>query len=201
MLTPIAAGVLTAIVATYGETAVAAFGVGSRMESIACLVILALSSTLPPFVSQNLGAARIDRIEEACKTSMRFILGWQLLIYVLMALSAPLIAAVFTRDESVADIIKLYLWIMPLGYGMQGVIILSNSALNAMHKPMIALYLSIARFFLFIVPMAWIGSEIAGLQGFFIGAFAGNLLMALLSWITFQRVLKLEKAQHEPVPA
>lgn len=201
MLTPIAAGVLTAIVATYGETAVAAFGVGSRLESIACLVILALSSTLPPFVSQNLGAGRIDRIEEACKTSMRFVLGFQLMIYALMALMAPLIAAVFTRDDYVADIIKLYLWIMPLGYGMQGVIILCNSALNAMHKPMIALYLSIARFFLFIVPMAWIGSEFAGMQGFFIGAFAGNGLMALLSWITFRRVLKLEKSHFESAMA
>ncbi|MDP3515900.1 MAG: MATE family efflux transporter [Pseudohongiella sp.] len=201
MLTPIAGGVLTAIVASYGETAVAAFGVGSRLESIACLVILALSSTLPPFVSQNLGAGRIDRIEEACRTSLRFVLTWQLLIYALMALSAGLIAAVFTRDESVANIIKLYLWIMPLGYGMQGVIILCNSALNAMHKPMIALYLSIARFFLFIVPLAWIGSEVAGLQGFFVGAFTGNVLMALLSWITFRRVLKLERAQYTDAPA
>jgi Na+-driven multidrug efflux pump len=201
MLTPIAAGVLTAIVASYGETAVAAFGVGTRLESIACLVILALSSTLPPFVSQNLGAARIDRIEEACRISMRFVLGWQLLIYALLALSAGLIASVFTRDDSVAEIIKLYLWIMPLGYGLQGVIILCNSALNAMHKPMIALYLSIARFFLFIVPLAWIGSEIAGLQGFFIGAFTGNLLMALLSWITFRRVLKHERAQYTDQPA
>ncbi len=201
MLTPIAAGVLTAIVASYGETAVAAFGVGTRLESIACLVILALSSTLPPFVSQNLGAARIDRIEEACRISMRFVLGWQLLIYALLALSAGLIASVFTRDDSVAEIIKLYLWIMPLGYGLQGVIILCNSALNAMHKPMIALYLSIVRFFLFIVPLAWIGSEIAGLQGFFIGAFTGNLLMALLSWITFRRVLKSERALYTEQPA
>ena len=90
---------------------------------------------------------------------------------------------------------------MPLGYGMQGVIILCNSALNAMHKPMIALYLSIARFFVLIVPMAWIGSEIAGLQGFFIGAFAGNVLMALLSWITFRRILKAERALYSNPPA
>lgn len=196
MLTPVAAGVLTAIIAGYGESAVAAFGVGSRLESIACLVILALSSTLPPFVSQNLGAGRIDRIEEACKVSMRFVLGWQLMIFLLMAICAPLLAAVFTRDAYVADIIKLYLWIMPLGYGLQGVIILCNSALNAMHKPMIALYLSLVRFFVFIVPMAWAGSELAGLSGFFIGAFAGNLLTALLSWVTFRRILALEKEQH-----
>lgn len=200
MLTPVAGGVMTAIVATYGETAVAAFGVGSRLESIACLVILALSSTLPPFVSQNLGAGRIDRIEEACRTSLRFVLGWQLLIYALMALGAGLIAAVFTRDDTVAGIIRLYLWLMPLAYGMQGVIILCNSALNAMHKPMIALYLSIARFFVFIVPMAWIGSEIAGLAGFFTGAVMGNVLMAMLSWITFRRVLQYERAQQAPIP-
>jgi Na+-driven multidrug efflux pump len=52
---------------------------------MACIVILALSSTLPPFVSQNLGAGRLERITEACRLSMRFVLGWQLLIYVLMA--------------------------------------------------------------------------------------------------------------------
>jgi putative MATE family efflux protein len=198
MMTPIAAGIMTAIVASYGETAVAAFGVGSRLESIACMVILALSSTLPPFVSQNLGAGKLDRIEDACRKSVRFVLGWQMLIYVVMALSASLIAWVFTRDSEVADIIRLYIWIMPLGYGMQGVIILCNSALNAIHKPMIALYLSIARFFVFYVPLAWLGSMFWGLTGIFVGAFVGNLLMAVLSWIAFKRVLNQEKAQMLP---
>ncbi|ALO46690.1 MATE family efflux transporter [Pseudohongiella spirulinae] len=198
MMTPIAAGIMTAIVASYGETAVAAFGVGSRLESIACMVILALSSTLPPFVSQNLGAGKLDRIEDACRQSVRFVLGWQMLIYIVMALGASLIAWIFTRDTEVADIIRLYIWIMPLGYGMQGVIILCNSALNAIHKPMVALYLSIARFFVFYVPLAWIGSQFWGLTGIFVGAFAGNLLMAILSWIVFKRVLNLEKAQMLP---
>ncbi|MBJ53750.1 MAG: MATE family efflux transporter [Gammaproteobacteria bacterium] len=198
MMTPLAAGIMTAIVASYGETAVAAFGVGSRLESIACLVILALSSTLPPFVSQNLGAGKLERIREACRLSMRFVQGWQLLIYIVMALGASLIAWVFTRDDEVAGIIRLYLWIMPLSYGMQGVIILCNSALNALHKPMVALYLSFARFFVFYVPLAWVGSQLYGLPGFFIGAFTGNLLMAIVSWLTFQRVLAAEQAHMQP---
>lgn len=201
MMTPIAAGVMTAIIAGYGETAVAAFGVGSRLESMACIVILALSSTLPPFVSQNLGAGRLERIEEACRLSMRFVLGWQLLIYILMAAGASLIAWVFTRDEEVASIIRLYIWIMPLSYGMQGIIILCNSALNAIHRPMVALYLSMTRFFVFYVPLAWVGSTLFGLPGFFAGAFLGNVLMALLSWLTFRRVLNDERSQLEVVGA
>ena len=49
MLTPIAAAILTAIAAGFGESAVAAFGVGSRIESIACLVVLAMSDDLATF--------------------------------------------------------------------------------------------------------------------------------------------------------
>ncbi len=189
MLTPVAAGIMTAIAAGYGESTVAAFGVGSRIESIASLLVLALSSTLPPFMSQNLGAGRLDRIAESYRLTLRFILLWQLGIYVLMALTAGLIAAVFTNDESVAEAIRLFIWILPLGYGLQGVIILTNSAFNALHKPMVALYLSIARFFVFYVPLAWLGSAWFGLWGFYAGALLGNVLMAILSWRSFQRAI------------
>ena len=190
MMTPVAAGIMTAIAASYGETTVAAFGVGSRLESIASLIVLALSSTLPPFISQNLGAGRTDRIADSYRLTMKFVLIWQLLIYGMMALSAQLIAAVFTEDPAVSRAIELFIWILPLGYGLQGVIILTNSAFNALHKPMIALYLSIARFFLFYVPMAWVGSQLFGLAGFYAGALLGNILMALLSWRSFERALK-----------
>lgn len=189
MLTPVAAGVMTAIAAGYGESTVAAFGVGSRIESIASLLVLALSSTLPPFMSQNLGARRLDRIAESYRMTLRFILLWQLLIYGVLALTAGMIAAVFTEDENVAAGIRMFIWILPLGYGLQGVIILTNSAFNALHKPMVALYLSIARFFVFYVPLAWAGSELFGLLGFYGGALLGNVLMAVLSWRSFQKAI------------
>lgn len=189
MMTPVAAVAMTAIAATYGEATVAAFGVGSRIESMACLVVLTLSSTLPPFISQNLGAGRTDRIAESYRLSMKFILMFQLLIYAVMALSANLIAAIFTDDPEVARAIKLFIWILPLGYGLQGVIILTNSAFNALHKPMMALYLSVTRFFIFYVPLAWLGSELFGLAGFYAGALSGNVLMAVLSWRSFEKVL------------
>jgi len=99
------------------------------------------------------------------------------------------IAAVFTEDEAVARAIRLFIWILPLGYGLQGVVILTNSAFNALHKPMMALYLSTARFFVFYVPLAWLGSTLFGLTGFYGGALLGNVIMAALSWRTFKRAM------------
>jgi len=187
MLTPLAAAVMTAIVSRYGESAVAAFGVGSRLESIACLVVLAMSMTLPPFISQNFGANKMERVEGSYRSSIKFVLLWQILIYFLMVLLAPYIADAFAKEQQVADIIKLFIWILPLGYGLQGVIILTNSSFNALHKPMIALILSIVRLFVCYVPFAYLGSLFFDLEGLFVGALFGNLVMAGISFHFFSK--------------
>ena len=187
MLTPIAAAIMTAIVASYGESAVAAFGVGSRLESIACLIVLALSMTLPPFISQNFGAGQLHRVEEAYKVAIKFILVWQILIYILLAFGAHWIASIFAKEAEVADLIKLFIWILPLGYGLQGIIILTNSSFNALHKPMIALGLSVVRLFVCYLPLAYLGSLIYGLAGLFAGALLGNILMAMISYRLFTK--------------
>ncbi len=192
MMTPLAAGVMTAIAASFGGTAVAAFGVGARIEPIATLIVLAMSSSLPPLISQNYGAGRIDRVEEAYKLATGFIIGWQMLVYAVLAVCAPLIATVFSDDPEVISTIKIFIWVLPIGYGMQGIIILTNSSLNAMHRPMSALYLSATRFFVFYVPLAYIGSLYFGLVGFFAGAASGNFLMALISWRAFRSAIKGE---------
>lgn len=187
MLTPIAAAIMIAIAAVYGESVVAGFGVGSRIESIASLVVLALSMTLPPFISQNFGAGHMHRVEQAYKTSIRFVLYWQMFIYLVLVLAAPLIASAFAKEQKVADIIVLFIWILPLGYGFQGVVILTNSAFNALHKPLVALLLSFIRLFICYVPLAYLGSYFYGIHGFFIGALAGNLIMAVLSYRLFSK--------------
>lgn len=196
MMTPLAMGTMTAIAAGFGTSVVAAFGVGARLEPIATLLVLAMSSTLPPLISQNYGAGRLDRIKEAYSISLHFIVVWQLAVYLLLIFAAPWIAGLFTSDPEVLETIRLFIWILPMGYGMQGIIILSNSSLNAMHRPMTALYLSIARFFIFYVPCAYLGSRLYGVTGFFGGAVFANTLMAMISWVTIKRALAAEESPH-----
>lgn len=192
MLTPIANGVLTAIVATYGAEAVATWGVGNRLESIACIVVLALSMSLPPFISQNFGAGRIDRVKEGYLLCMRFVMLWQFGIFLLLWIASPLIAMAFAEEQKVAELIQLFLMIVPLGYGLQGIIILTNSSLNAMHKPMSALLLSLLRLFVFFVPISYLGSRLYELPGMFAAGILANLLTALVAFFWFKRLLEEE---------
>lgn len=192
MLTPIAAGVVTAIVASYGSEAVAAWGVGSRLESIACIIVLALSMSLPPLVSQNFGANKLSRVDHAYSVSLKFILLWQLVVYAVLWLASGAIASVFADDKKVVDLIQLFLLIVPLGYGLQGIIILTNSSFNAMHQPMSALVLSLIRLFVFFVPLSYLGSELYGLTGLFWGAVLANMITGCIAFLWFKRSLNKE---------
>lgn len=180
MITPMATAVLTATLAIYGPEAVAAYGVVSRMEAFIMIVVLGMSMSVPPFVSQNYGAHRYDRVQQGLKLSLNFVLVLQLGLYVLVALTAPWIALIFTRDAAVQEIIVLVLRILPLSYAFQGMVVLSASSFNALHAPRNALLTSLLRFFVFYVPLALLGNAIDGIRGLFIGAALGNLFAGIV---------------------
>ena len=164
-------------------------------ESIASLVVLALSMTLPPFISQNFGAGKIERVREAYQKTLQFVLIWQLLIYLLLLAVGHWIALAFASESQVRELISLFIYILPLSYGLQGVIILTNSSFNALHRPMNALVLSVIRLFVFYVPIAYVGSLIADLSGLFIGAAMGNLFTAVVAYLWFTHELKRHSQQ------
>ena len=189
MLTPISAGIVTSIVAGYGPQAVAAWGVGGRLESIASIVVLSLSMSLPPFISQNFGANKLERVRQAYSLCVKFVIIWQLIIFAVLALLSGVIANIFTNEPEVASTIVLFLVIVPLGYGMQGVTILTNSSFNAMHMPMSALSLNVMRLFVFFVPFSILGSYWFDLTGLFWAAVLANLAVGCIAFIWCKTIL------------
>ncbi len=187
MMTPLANGIITAMVARHGHEAVAAWGVATRIEAFAIIAVLAMSLSLPPFLSQNFGAGRQDRVREAVALALRFAVGWGAVVYVLIAVAAGPIAGLFTREAAVATLLAGILLILPLGYGCQGVVILANSSFNALHEPRNAVVLSVVRWFVCYVPCALAGAAAGGLRGLFAGAVIGNLLAAALAWTWISR--------------
>ncbi len=192
--TPVANGVLTAIVARHGAEAVAAFGVGNRIESLALLVCLALSMSLPPFISQNLGAGQMERIKKAYAMVIRFAIAWQLLIYLLLLAVSSQVAGFFSDDPEVIRWIQIWIMIVPLGFAFQATTFLSASSFNALHQPLLALNVSIIRLFVLYLPLGWLGNHLFGLHGLFTALVIANVLTAMIAWVWMRR--NLVKLMH-----
>ena len=184
MIVPIAIGIITRIVSAYGAEAVAAYGVASRIEFFALMVIMSLGAVFAPFTGQNWGAGRLDRVRVGMRSSARFSLLYGLGAFILLAAAAHPVAGFFTRNPDVAAAIKLYLRIVPLGYGLQGVLVIVGAALNALNKPLHAAGLVLSQMIVIYVPLAYLGSSLFGLAGVFmalglvyaLGGIAGHFL-------------------------
>lgn len=187
LLVPMAGAIMTSIIASHGATAVAAFGVGSRIEMLAMIVVMALGAAMTTFVAQNLGAGNTARISESIQYSTRFTIKSQLLIFVLLAVCSPLIARIFSDDEQVIHLVIIFLIILPISYPAQGLSMLIGAIFNALHKPIDAMFLSLLRLFIFYIPLSWLGSQFFDIYGFFIGALLGNLLAGVMAYLWLRR--------------
>lgn len=190
MMTPLAAAIMTAMVSGYGDSMVAGFGVGSRIEMFSLMVVMGLSATLPMFIGQNIGAGRDDRAYRALTGCLKFVLGLQIIIYLLLLVFARQVAGWFSAETEVVDIIVIFLRILPLTYGAHGVVVLVMVSLNVLGHPRLALLLTVMRLMVLYLPLAWLGSQVWGITGLFIGAACGNILAGLFAFGLISRVCR-----------
>lgn len=182
---PVANGILTALISSQGQAAVAAWGVSTRLESLMMSPFFALSTVMAPFVGQNTGAHRDDRIHAALRLSGGFCFGGALLIWLTAALCGPWIAPLFSPRADIQALIRLHLCIVPVGYGAFAWKLQFTSAFNAQRHPFYSSATFLVRFFVFMIPLAWLGREAYGMPGLFSGLAAGNffaLILALALW-------------------
>ncbi|MCR6740626.1 MATE family efflux transporter [Aeromonas dhakensis] len=182
MLNPLANAVLMTIFAGLGTEVVAAYGAASRVEALLLIVMMALSSVLAPFISQNCGAGNPARAKAALQLCMRFALLFQLAVYALTWLLAPFIADLFSDHPQVVRLIVLYLHLVPIGYGFQGMVMLLASALNGVRASSISFLFNGLRLFVFLLPGAWLGAKLGGEQGIYLGILLANLAAGTLAW-------------------
>ena len=189
VITPLSIGVITSLIAGYGPKAVAGFGVASRIEFFALTVIRALSSVFGPFVGQNIGAKKYNRVEKGIILSKRFAILWGAIMFIILVLSSRPIASIFNKDPDVISTIMLYLSIVPIGYGLQGILLICNTSLNVLRKPFQAAGLIITQMFILYIPLAYLGSYLFGIKGIFSGIALAYLIAGIIAHFVLKKHL------------
>ena len=201
LLAPLSIGLITRLVASFGEHAVAAFGAGARIERFAFMVPMALGVSQVPFIGQNWGAGRPDRVALCRRYSNRFALLWGVVCLAAFLLSGGWIARQFSQDTRVVDALALYLWILPLGYGMQEVHRYASFAFNAIGEPSRSVALNVLRVVVFVLPGAFIGARLGGLTGLFCGIALAQVAAGSIALRWAHRRFDVAEAAAGPVPS
>ena len=193
MIQPLSMGVVTWLLAGFGTTVVAAFGVASRIESVVGMVVIGISTSVVPLVGQNWGARKFERVHEALNTCYAACLIWGLLAATIMWFGARYFVNFVNDDPGLVDVAVTFLHIIPFSIGFMGLIVVSTHAFNALRRPMPALFLSVARLLIVYIPLALLGSHFFGYIGVFAATAITNVLVGIVAVVWNRRTLSREQ--------
>lgn len=193
MLT-IAAGIfiITYFVAPFGKSAVAAYGIMTKLDQIALLPSIGLTIATLTMIGQNNGAKKFDRCLVIFKTVMRY--GFFLAVagMLIAYLFAKYFITFFTKDIEVIKIGVHYLNISVFIYWAYMILYIIVSTLQGLKKPNFAFWIGTYRqivapitfFYLFSRVLDW------GIDGVWWGIFTINWTAVIISFLYSRSVLK-----------
>ncbi|MBT4739523.1 MAG: MATE family efflux transporter [Rhodospirillaceae bacterium] len=202
MIMPVSMGILTALIASFGSVAVAAYGVASRVEMFALIFVMAMSISMGPFVGQNAGAGRIDRVKEALRFAFQASFAYGVMMAFILAFFGDSIGRIFSDDAEVVRLAAFYLLVVPVSYPVLAIIGISSQAFNSLARPMPAMVIGACKAFLVQVPLAYAGAYFGGIQGIFISMGLSTVLVSGLAYVWLRRTVNEEEAliAQAPVP-
>ena len=199
LIAPMSTALVTSLISSFGQSAVAAFGLASRLEAFIIIIFMALGGAIAPFVGQNFGAQEFDRLKQGFVFCVAFSFIYALFCIGFFILSVDTLLGFFTTDPEVIKTAKIQLLYCPWGYGFLGLAVIANGSFNAVGKPMPAMTISIGRTLLVYVPLAyWLASSM-GIRGVFIAQVLANLLAGIVGFVWYQNVFKQLRLDHQTI--
>jgi putative MATE family efflux protein len=194
LVAPLSTGIVTRLLSDFGHGVVAGFAVASRIEAVIAMVVIAVSTSVGPFVGQNWGAMLFDRVHAALRWCNGFCLAWGAASFFVMALCARWLVGMINDEGEVVETATTYLLIIPISLGFMGVMGVASACFNALGKPTPPLVLSLLRLVVVLIPLALIGRAIAGYAGVFVATAIANITVGILALVWNNHTVRVDSA-------
>ncbi len=184
--------VITRFVGMFGEHALAAYGIATRIEQVALLPALSLNISVLTLVAQNYGAKNMVRVRETLNKALFYGFLISLFGFILLFFLSPLLMGIFTDDPLVLPEGERFLRIMSFLLYAYVVLFVHVACMQGIKKPMFALWIGLWRQIVAPVTLFSITTLLLnlGINAVWWGIFAINASCACFTWIYVRQVLK-----------
>lgn len=156
---------LLRIVNNFDTSVLAAYTIAGRIDSLAGMPALNLSSALSSFVGQNLGAGRPDRIKKGFWATLYFSWVISLLVMAIVFFWGEQLIGIFNRDPQVIKYGTEYLHIISMFYIIYSSMFITHGVLRGAGDTLIPMFVSLISLWIVRIPIALYLSPILGVKG------------------------------------
>ena len=191
---PVAGAFMTAVLAPYGDEAVAANAIITRLVPVAFGSVFALSGAVGPIIGQNLGARNIGRVRKTLIDSLMIGTLAVVIAWVILALSRDGISYIFHAKAETADLVSFFCVVIAGTWIFHGALFVANASFNNLGAPALATAFNWGKSTIGTIPFALVGVQLAGAKGALIGQGIGAILFGIGGvYAAFYVVARIER--------
>ncbi len=156
---------LIRIVNNFDTSVLAAYTIASRIDALAGMPALSLSSALSAFVGQNMGANRTDRVRKGFRATLYMAWTISILVMVVVYFFGESIVMSFNRDAAVVEYGTKYLVVVSSFYLFFSTMFVIHGVLRGAGDTLIPMFISLISLWIIRIPFAVFLSAKFGVVG------------------------------------
>lgn len=164
-----------------GDNAVGAFGIINRVAFLFPMVVLGLTQGMQPIVGYNYGAGNFSRMNKALKYTIFLATGVTTIGFLIGEFMPRMVASVFTTDEELIGYSVEGLRIVLIFFPIIGFQMASSYFFQSIGMTKKAIFMSLTRQVLFLIPGLLILPSFFGLKGIWYSMPLSDLLSAIVA--------------------
>jgi len=158
ILVPVMSYAMNLILGAISVSAVTAYGVYYKLQNFIFMPAYGLNNASIPIISFNYGAQMKKRISDAIRYGLFYVTAIMLIGFLLLQFFAKQIVGVFSIADESTQLCILSLHIITCGFFFAGINIILQGVCQAMGKGTYSLIISLLRFLIIALPLAYIFS-------------------------------------------
>ena len=175
------------VVANYGTNAVAAYAICMRLRVLVMNPGFSIAGAVSPMVGQNLGARLVDRARKSAQVGNWLAIFVMIGIGVLFLFFPGFFVNIFTQDQAVIQIAKVYLRYLSPTFGFIAMSLVLGRAMTGSGdtlSPMVITLVSQCGIGLVLVILL---SYTINIVGIWLGIALSNVVQGILMWVRYRR--------------
>ena len=169
---------------TYGgDLAIGAYGIVNRIVFVFIMIVSGLTQGMQPIAGYNFGAKQMPRVYEVLKKTMIYSTVVLTTGFLICEICPRLVISIFTDDRELMDIavhgMRLVVAMFPL---VASSMVIGNF-FQSIGKPRQAIFLSLSRQLIFLIPCLWLLPIFFGIAGVWSSFIVADALASVVSMI------------------
>lgn len=175
-----------------GDLAVGAYGIINRIAFLFVMITIGLNQGMQPIAGYNYGAAHYSRVRKVLKKAITYATIIMSIGFIIVQLTPHTVASIFTSDQKLIDLSTTGLRIVFIFYPIVGFQMVTSTFFQSIGMPNKAIFLSLTRQVLFLIPCLLILPHFFGITGIWasmpIADFVACTVAAIMLYFQFAKI-------------